>query len=173
MEILLTILSIFLAIVGIAGGIIPGLPGPPISFFALVLIGITEKYSFSETFYIISALLAFVITLLDYYVPIYGTKKFGGTKAGVRGSTIGLIVSVLLLPLLGIVIGPFGLVGILLGPFAGAYLGETIAGTSGDRALRAAFGSFIGFLAGTLMKLTYSIAMLVIIFATLLRPLFS
>jgi hypothetical protein len=98
-----------------------------------------------------------VVSILDYLVPIYGTKKFGGSKRGVWGSTIGLIVGIFILPILGIVIGPFGLLGIILGPFVGAYLGEMTAGKDSESALRAAFGSFIGFLAGTFMKFAYSV----------------
>ena len=97
-----------------------------------------------------------VVSVLDYIVPIWGTKKFGGSKAGVRGSTIGLIIGVILLPIMGIVIGPFGLFGILGGPFLGALIAERAAGQKSDKALRAAFGSFIGFLAGTFMKLAVS-----------------
>lgn len=101
------------------------------------------------------------ITVLDYVVPIWGTKKFGGTKAGVRGSTIGLLVSMFVLPLLGITLGPFGIIGMLAGPFVGAYIGETRTGVSSDVALKAAFGSFVGFLAGTLIKLAYTIVVAV------------
>lgn len=98
-----------------------------------------------------------LVSVLDYVVPVYGTKRFGGSRQGVRGSAIGLIIGVFVLPALGIVIGPFGLPGIILGPFIGAYLGETHSGKSPEQALKAAFGSFLGFLAGTFMKLVYSV----------------
>jgi uncharacterized protein YqgC (DUF456 family) len=98
-----------------------------------------------------------VILVLDWIVPVYGTKRFGGSKQGIRGSTIGLIIGVFVLPLLGIVIGPFGLLGIILGPFIGAYIGEKSAGKDSNTAFKSAIGSFIGFLAGTLMKLIYSV----------------
>ena len=106
-----------------------------------------------------------VIQVLDYFIPAWGTKKFGGSKYGVWGSTIGLVV--------GLFMGPWGIV---IGPFAGAVLGELIyfnrhpqdtiniieqplnnAGqrknTKFNRALRAGFGSFIGLLTGTILKL--------------------
>ena len=102
-------------------------------------------------------LICAVITVLDYVVPVWGTKKFGGTKAGTRGSTIGMIVGILVLPMLGIVLGPFGILGILGGPFVGAYIGEKMGGTPDDKAWRSAFGSFIGFLTGTLMKVVYTL----------------
>ncbi len=157
MDVFLLILAVFLVFTGILGAIIPGLPGPPIGFAGLLLVHLTALHSYSMNFLGIMGTLAVLITLLDYYVPIYGTKKFGGTKAGVRGSTIGLLVGVFVFPFLGIVIGPFGLLGIILGPFAGAYIGEKMGGTSDEQAWRAAFGSFLGFLAGTLMKLIYGL----------------
>ena len=98
-----------------------------------------------------------VIQILDYFIPAWGTKKFGGTKYGVWGSTIGLFV--------GLFMGPLGIV---VGPFIGAVLGELIyfnrhpqttlseteqyKNSNFNRALRAGFGSFIGLLTGTLIK---------------------
>lgn len=160
MDYLLFFVAFVVGVVGIVGAIVPGIPGPPISFLSLMILHFTDKVSYSDELLITTAALAVIITLLDYYIPIYGTKKFGGTKAGVRGSTIGLIVGVLVLPMLGIVIGPFGLIGIILGPFLGAYIGEKMSGVSGDKAMRSAIGSFIGFLAGTLIKLVYGIILM-------------
>ena len=86
-----------------------------------------------------------LITVLDYFIPIWGTKKFGGSKAGVIGSGIGLIV--------GLFFGPLG---IILGPFLGALAGELITNqTEIKKALRSATGSFIGFLFGTGLKLVF------------------
>ena len=150
-------IGIILVITGLLGAIIPGLPGPPLSFIALVLMQFTKEPPFSAQFLIIMGLIMAGVSILDYVVPVYGTKKFGGSKQGVRGSTIGLIVGVFVLPALGIVIGPFGLLGIIFGPFIGAYLGEKAAGKDSSTAWKAAFGSFIGFLAGTFMKIVYSI----------------
>ena len=150
-------IGVILIILGLLGAFLPGLPGPPLSFIALILIQLTSNPPFSENFLIIMGVIMVVVSVLDYIVPVYGTKKFGGSKQGVWGSTIGLIVGVVILPLMGIVIGPFGLIGIILGPFIGAYIGERISGKDSDSALKAAMGSFIGFLAGTFMKLAYSI----------------
>jgi uncharacterized protein len=173
MDFFLISLGILLAFIGIIGAIVPGLPGPPLSFISLILLHLTGNISYSESFLFSFGFLALAITLLDYWVPVYGTKKFGGSRAGVVGSTVGLIVAVFVLPFSGIIIGPFGLLGIILGPFAGAWIGETIAGTRGDLALKAAFGSFIGFLAGTLVKLIYSIAIMIIIVIDLIKLMFN
>lgn len=162
MTVVFVILAILCALIGIIGAIVPGVPGPPISWLALLFLNFTRyNENFSFAFLLITALIAVVITILDFFIPVWGTKRFGGTKAGTRGSTIGLLVSVFLLPLLGITIGPFGIIGILLGPFVGAYVGERIHQTSQQQAWCSAFGSFIGFLAGTLIKLTYGIVIIV------------
>jgi uncharacterized protein len=166
------ILVIILALVGIAGAIIPGLPGPPVSFLALLVLHFTSWIDYHANFLFIMGAIAAFITVLDYWVPIYGTKKFGGTKAGVYGSTIGLIVGVIILPFAGIIIGPFGLFGILLGPFVGALIGENMAGTQSDQAFKAAIGSFIGFVAGTMVKLIYAIAIIFYVVKDLLTYVF-
>ena len=157
MDYLLFISAIVVLIIGLIGDIIPGIPGTPVSYLALLLVHWTDRYNFSPKLLVIAGLLCAVITVLDYVVPVWGTKKFGGTKAGVRGSTIGLIVGILVLPMLGIVLGPFGILGILGGPFVGAYVGEKMGGTPDEKAWRSAFGSFIGFLAGTFMKIVYTV----------------
>lgn len=166
MNTVLIVIAILCAIIGIIGSIVPGLPGPPIAWVAMLLINFTSLEGFSTNMLVIFAVVAAIITVLDYVVPIWGTTKFGGTKAGAKGSTWGLVVSVIVLPLLGITPGPFGIVGILGGPFVGAYIGEMKAGNR-DNALRAAFGSFIGFLAGTFMKLAYCIVVTVLVIAAL------
>lgn len=161
MEILVIIGVIIFALIGIIGAIVPGLPGPPISYVSLLLLLLLPNYVGEPIFLTIMGVLAVGITLLDYFVPIYGTKKFGGTKMGVWGSTIGMIVGVFVLPLLGIIIGPFGILGIILGPFVGAYLGE-LCSQNKENALRAAIGSFIGFLLGTFAKVAYGLVVIVV-----------
>lgn len=157
MEYLIYLLAVIFVIVGIVGDVVPVLPGVPISYAAILLLYFFTDITYSTEMLIIYAVVCILITILDYLVPVWGTKKFGGTKAGVRGSTIGLIVGVLVLPMLGIVIGPFGLIGIIAGPFFGAYIGEKIGGVDDKLAWRSAFGSFIGFVAGTFLKLIYSL----------------
>ena len=129
MDYLLMISAIVVIIIGFIGDIIPGIPGTPVTYLALLLLHWTDRSSYSSQFLLMTGLICAVITVLDYIVPVWGTKKFGGTKAGTRGSTIGLIIGILVLPALGIVLGPFGLIGILGGPFVGAYVGEKMGGT--------------------------------------------
>ena len=157
MDYLLMVLAVIVIIIGFIGDIIPGIPGTPVTYLALLLLHWTDRISYSAQFLVVTGLICAVITVLDYVVPVWGTKKFGGTKAGARGSTIGLIIGILVLPALGIVLGPFGLIGILGGPFVGAYIGEKMGGIPDNLAWRSAFGSFIGFLAGTFMKIAYTL----------------
>ncbi len=160
-------LGIISVLAGIAGAIIPGIPGPAIGFLSLIFLQLTGQQPFEKDFLVIMGLIMAAVTVLDYVVPIYGTKKLGGTKRGMWGSTIGLIVGIFILPAIGIFIGPFGLFGVILGPFLGAYIAESTGGRDSKTAFNAAIGSFIGFLTGTFMKLAYTIAVAIYFFANL------
>lgn len=140
---LLVILGIICAVIGLIGAIAPGIPGVTLSYIGLVLVQLSEKVQFSFQFMIIWALIVIVVQLIDYYIPIWGTKRFGGSKLGVWGCIIGMIV--------GLFLGPWG---IILGPFAGAVAGEMLAGKKTKPALKAGFGSFVGFLLGNVLELT-------------------
>ncbi len=146
LDVVLLIFGIILQILGILGGILPVIPGPPLSYAGLILLHFTSYAEFSPRFLIIFGVLAAVITVLDYVLPVWGTRKYGGTSRGVWGATIGLIIGLFFFP-------PFGIV---IGPFVGALLGEMTTGVEFVKSLRSAFGSFIGFLFGTVMKLAVS-----------------
>lgn len=149
MDILLTTLGAICILVGIIGSFIPVIPGPPLSWLGLLLLYNTEEVPFDLWFIVVTGAIALLATLLDYYLPVVGTKKYGGSKRGVWGAIIGLFVAVFF-PILG----PFG---ILIWPFLGAFLWELSQQKSQKNALRAAWGSFVGFLAGTLIKLGISL----------------
>lgn len=151
MSTVLIILAIILFLVGIAGSIVPGLAGPPFSWAALLLIHFSDAAQFTPAFLVATAAVAVVITLLDYIVPSWSTKRHGGSKAGVWGCNIGLVVSIVGLPF-----GPQGLLGVILWPFAGALVGELVSGKQSREALRAAWGAFLGFLTGTGLKLAFA-----------------
>lgn len=159
MEIVLIIVGIILLLVGLIGSIAPGLPGPPIAFVALLVLLFNEhalismqenNYLWITTFGVITLF----VTIVDYYMPIWGTKKFGGTKAGSRGSTIGLVIGFIL----ALFIPGLGIIGLLGGPAVGAYIGEKSAGQDDKVAMKSAIGSFLGFIAGTFMKVVLVIA---------------
>ena len=147
-DILLLILGICLLVGGLIGCIIPAIPGPPLSYIALLMLQATRFANFSLKFLLITAGITIIVTILDYILPVWGTKKFGGSRAGTIGSIAGL--------LLGLFFVPWG---IILGPFIGAVVGELITGRDTNYALRSGIGSFIGFVFGVAMKLTVCIAL--------------
>lgn len=159
MDIVLIIIGAVLCLIAIIGSLLPVLPGPLLAYIAFILLQLTSKDPFSWTFFIVRALIIIFLTIIDYVVPSRWTKKFGWTKRGVRGSNIWLVIAVIILPLLWITIGPFGLIGLIAGPFLGSYLGEKYAGKQHKHALKSARGSFIGFVTGSLLKLVVSIIM--------------
>ena len=140
-------LGIILTVAGLVGCILPLIPGPPLVYAAVMIAQYTLDKPFTTQFMVVWLVLVFVVVLLDYYVPIWGTRKFGGSKSGVWGSTIGLIVGLFFFP-------PFG---IIAGPFIGAVVGELLTGNDMQRALRSGLGSFLGFITGTIMKLAVSL----------------
>lgn len=137
-----------LIIFGYIGSITPSIPGPPIALISIYLLHYTIK-EFSIYTLIILTTITVVMVIADYIVPILGTKKFGGTKYGVKGSTIGLFSGVLIT----IFTSGFGIIFLLLGPFVGAFLGEKYAGNNNTIAIKSAIGSFLGFIAGALGKI--------------------
>ena len=144
----LLIVGLILMIGGIAGCILPLLPGPPLCFLALLIQQLNGAPPFTTNFLLIWGSITIVVTVLDYVIPVYGTKKFGGSKYGIWGCTLGLLV--------GLWLGPLG---IIIGPFVGAFIGEIIASNNSSTALKSAFGSFLGFLVGTLLKLVVCLTM--------------
>ena len=153
MDIFLLLLGFLLVCLGIIGSFLPVLPGPLTGWFGLLLLHTTEIVPMDWTFLGITLALAIIIFILDYFIPAMGTKRFGGTKYGVYGTTIGLIIG-LLSPI------PFGM---LLGAFFGAFIGELIYDSKDtNRALKASFGAFLGFLASATIK--FSIASVYFIF---------
>jgi len=161
------IIGFILVILGIIGCALPVLPGPLLVYSALFLLQITGDQPFSINYLLIRFAITVFVTILDYIVPILGTKKMWGSKRGSRGATIGLILSIVILPVLWITIGPFGLIGIIGWPFIGAYIAEKIHGKS--HALKSAFWAFLGFLTGTIIKLTISLIMAGVFLSTSLH----
>jgi uncharacterized protein YqgC (DUF456 family) len=148
MDYLLLALAIILMIVGIAGCLLPVLPGPPLSYVGLILLHFTRFGDISKNLFIILGIVAVVVTIIDYVVPIWGTKQFGGSKYGIRGATVGLVI--------GLFLGPAG---IIIGPFVGAVVGELIFKDDIKYAMKAGFGSLLGFLTGVGLKLAASLLM--------------
>jgi len=152
MDIVLLIFGFIFMLVGILGSFLPVLPGPTISWIGLLLLYLTKAVPDDWLFLGITLIIALTVFALDYIIPAVGTKKFGGTKAGMLGTMIGLLVA-LFFPILG----PFG---IIIWPFVGALVGELLNKADKKTATKAAFGSFIGFLTGTFLKFMVTIVYL-------------
>ena len=142
MEIFLLILAFVCMLIGIIGCIIPGLPGVPFAYIGLWIAQATERVDFTWQALLIWGIATVVVSILDYVVPAWGTKRYGGTKYGVWGSTIGVFAGLF-----------FGAAGVIIGPLVGAILGELVSGKEWQQALRAGWGSFLGIMAGTVLKL--------------------
>lgn len=147
MDIALIIAGAICVLTGIVGCIAPVLPGPPLTWAGLLLLKLTSIYGdkMSWTWIIIWAVVSIVTLVLDYLIPIWGTKKMGGSKEGVWGATIGMFIGLLFLPW-----------GIVVAPFFGALIGESIIGNNRSKSLKAAFGSFMGFVLSIGLKLLAS-----------------
>ena len=143
---ILLILGIVLMILGIIGCLVPVLPGPPLSYLGLILLHLTRFGHFTYPTLIIFGLVAVVVTIMDYIVPVWGTKRFGGSKYGIRGASVGLII--------GFFLGPLGLI---MGTLIGAFAGEMIFKDDISYAFKAGLGSLLSFLTGIGLKLATSL----------------
>lgn len=122
---------------------LPVLPGTVISYIGMLCVSFSSYSELSTLTLATWGIVAVVVIVMDYVLPGYFSKKFGGTRAGVTGATIGTIA--------GIFFGPLG---IILGPFVGAVIGELLAEKlTFNQALTVGFGSMMSFLVGTLFKL--------------------
>ena len=149
MDVVLVVMGGILVFVGILGCFLPVIPGPPLGFAGLLLLHFTSQAQFSVTFLVIMGTIAILASILDYLVPIFGAKRFGGSRLGVVGAVVGLLLGILFFPPLGIIIGPF----------LGAIIGELINGEDLKKAVKSGFGSFLGFVFGTGIKLAVSFVM--------------
>ena len=151
MDTLLLTLGFICMILGIIGSFLPILPGPILSWMGLALLYFAPAVPINYYILGITLLLTVLISVLDFVIPSQGTKKFGGSSYGVWGTNIGLVIGIFA-PI------PFGF---LIGPFVGALIGELIYDFKDhNRALKAAAGSFLGFLASSFMKFVFCVAYL-------------
>jgi uncharacterized protein len=156
MEWIWIIIGIVLVVLAIAGSILPLLPGPPIAYIGLLLQQLREPNPFTTKFLLIWGIITAATLALDYLIPIWGTKKMGGTKYGVWGCTLGFLAAFWM--------GPWG---VIIGPFVGAFAGEMIAGQNSRKSFKAALGSFVGFLLGSFLKLVVCFMFLYYIIASI------
>lgn len=133
-------IGIILLVIGLVSCVLPPLPGPPIAYISLLIayFGLNKTEDVPVWLLITYAIIILIVLIVDYFIPVWSTKKFGGTKAGIRGCFIGIVV--------GIIFAPFGGISIIICPFLGAMIGELIDGQKFSLAIKSGIGSFIGFL---------------------------
>lgn len=162
METLLIILALVFGIVGLAGSILPALPGAPLSYIGLLLLLLCDGADISSASLWAGAIFLVIVSVLDYIAPIWLTNASGGSKQATRGSVIGMVAGLFFFP-------PWGLI---LGPFIGAFLGELMAQATTGKALKVAMMSFLGFVLTTGMKLIYSGVLLFVIVKECIKLIF-
>jgi len=128
-------------LVGLAGCLISKFPGAPISYLGLVVLNYTSIAEFSLPFFIRFGLLVIIVQGLDYLIPKWGERKFGGSRHGVWGSLIGMLAFMF-----------FGIIGVISGAILGAFVGELFAGKESNEAIHHAIKSFIYFILGTILQ---------------------
>lgn len=151
LNIVLIIIGFVLAIAGMLGCILPILPGPLLSFCALILLSWIKNWQvFSQTFLFFMGAVTLFLMLLDYVAPALGAKKYGASKHGIWGSAIGMLIGIFFIP-------PWGMI---VGAFVGALVGEMASGKSGRKALRAGWGILVGNVLVVGLKLAFTAVVL-------------
>lgn len=138
------VVCLFLVVVGLVGSVIPGLPGTPLYLVAMLIARFCGDVEMSNLELFVIFILVAVTFAVDFFLPMWTTKKFGGTKAGVYGSIVGLLAGLFLpIPIPGASI---------ICMFLGAIIGEYIAGQSNEVAVKSGMGNLIGFIVATTVK---------------------
>ncbi|MCD7970615.1 MAG: DUF456 domain-containing protein [Alistipes sp.] len=147
MDIVLALIAVVLLLVGLAGCLVPVIPGPPLSYAGLLILHFTGFGDFTSRFLFVMAAVTVAVTIADLYLPVWFMRRYGGSRAASIGAVLGVFAGLFLFPPLGIIVCPF----------LGAFLGELIHdGQSHTKALRVAMGAFMAFMAGTGLKLIVS-----------------
>jgi uncharacterized protein YqgC (DUF456 family) len=141
------VIGSILMLLGLAGSILPILPGPPLSFIGLFLLALLKHFSppLTLTVVVILAIVTILVIVMDYIIPLLGAKRYGASKWGVWGSVLGMAI--------GIFWSPFGM---LAGAFIGAVVAEWLVGKRKGEALRAGWGVVMGTLFATILRLGVS-----------------
>ncbi|MFQ5583434.1 MAG: DUF456 domain-containing protein [Calditrichia bacterium] len=150
MEYFWLVISILVILVGLVGTIIPMIPGIPLIYGGYLVWGLASGWTdYGATTMIVLGVITLLSIVVDYYAGAAGAKKYGASTAGVIGAILGAIFGVII----------FNIPGLVLGPFLGAVAGEMLVGKKQKDAWRAGWGAFLGFLAGSLFKITAGIMM--------------
>lgn len=150
LDIALYALAAVLMIGGLAGTILPALPGIPMLFGGIWLVAAVDRYRHLGLWWLLGiGVLATAGVVIDFVAGTLGAKRVGASPRALWGAGLGTLVGMF-----------FGVPGLLLGPFLGAVGGELMAGTSVLRSTHVGVGTWVGLLFGTLLKLVVSCMML-------------
>lgn len=150
--ILLWMLAVIFVAAGIAGLVLPGIPGAAVLFAGLVLAAWAEDFGFvGGGTLVILAVLTILTYVVDFAAGILGAKRFGASRRAMAGAMLGAVLGIF-----------FGLPGLLLGPFVGAAIGEFSAQRNLGAAGRAGIGATLGLALGVAVKLALALAMLAV-----------
>lgn len=162
MDVALSIIAFVMGLIGLIGVIVPVIPGTLLSYAGLVCIYFASGTSVTVTQLIVFGVLSAITMILDYLLPGYFSKMFGGTKYGIWGATVGTIIGVF-----------FGVAGIIFGPFVGAVAGEVLGAKNElSKAVKVGFGSMLAFFAGSGLKLVIGVYLFICILKSIITMLF-
>lgn len=147
---LLWMLAVGLMLVGLAGTILPMMPGVPLVFAGILLAAWIDGFSrVGVPTLIVLGVLTLLSFLVEYAAAALGAKRAGASRQAIAGAAIGTFAGLF-----------FGLPGLLVGPFAGAAIGELIARGGASRAVGVGVGAWIGFAIGSIAKLAIAFTMI-------------
>jgi uncharacterized protein len=150
LQILWYVIAAVAIAIGIAGTIVPVLPGVPIVFGGMLLAAWADRFAHVGTFtLVVLGVLAAIAIVIDFLAGMHGARRVGASRQAVIGAVIGTLAGMFL-----------GVPGLLLGPFAGALLGELVAGSGMRKATDVGVGAWLGYVVGAVAKLAICFAML-------------
>jgi uncharacterized protein len=149
-DLLYWLLALFLIAIGLAGVVLPVIPGAPLLFAGLFLAAWIEDFTYvGKGTLVILGLLALLTYGVDIWATMFGAKRFGASKRAIVGALAGTVVGLFL-----------GFPGVFFGPFIGAVIGELSAQRSLEDAARAGFGATVGLVLGVALKLALALSMI-------------
>lgn len=150
-EVLLFVGCLLTMLIGVAGVIVPIIPGLPLIWTAMAIFGYFTGYAYlSGEFLVYSGIAVAVIWILQHFVQVYGAKRWGASRWGMFGAFVGMVV--------GLFVG--SLAGVIIGPLVGAVVAELLVGKSLAVSLKAGGGTFIGFIFGAVVQLIVSFVLI-------------
>lgn len=151
MKTLWTIVTLLIMAVGLVGTVLPFIPGILLIYAGYLLYGFATGWqAYGLAAIVVWSLVTGLVLLLDFYGGAIGAKRYGASRSGTWGSLIGGVIGTL----------TAGFPGLILGPFFGAAAGELLSGRTRREALRSGWGTFVGFLVGSVVKIAIGVVMI-------------